>query len=115
MFKKIMSQRIQKRLLLSSILSSMIMMVASIVAIIVIIYSSGQYDHVLTYYAFPQGDIGHAMSALADIRSSTRGAIGYEDDATVAKLVAEHDKKKAELDAFWAWTCPMIRSGSWPS
>lgn len=100
MFKKIINRRIKERLLSSSILSAMIMMVAAIVAIIVILYSAGQYDHVLTYYAFPQGDIGHAMSALADIRSSTRGAIGYEDDALVEKILEEHDKKKAELDGY---------------
>ena len=67
MLKKIMKQKIQKRLLLSSILSSAIMMMASVIAILVIIYSAKQYSHVLTYYAFPQGDIGHAMTALADV------------------------------------------------
>ncbi len=86
MLKKIMNQRIQKRLLSSSIMSSTIMMVASILAIIAMIYMAGQYSHVLTYYAFPQGDIGHAMAALADVRSCTRGAIGYEDREIIAKM-----------------------------
>ena len=97
MFKKIMNQKIQKRLLSSSLISSAIMMIASIVAIAIIIYSAGQYDHVLTYYAFPQGDIGHAMAALADVRSATRGAIGYEEQELIDQMVKAHDESTAEL------------------
>jgi len=100
MLKKIMNQRIQKRLLLSSIMSSAITMISSVIAILVIIYASKQYSHVLTYYAFPQGDIGHAMAALADIRSCTRGAIGYEDRGTIDKMVQEHDKNVEELSVY---------------
>lgn len=67
MLKKMMKMRIQKRLLNSSIMSSAITMVAAVLALVVIIYSSGKYSHVLTYYAFPQGDIGHAMASLSEM------------------------------------------------
>jgi len=97
MLKKIMNKRIQKRLFSSSIMSSTIMMIASIISIIAMIYMAGQYGHVLNYYAFPQGDIGHAMAALADVRSCTRGAIGYEDGAVIDKMVQEHDKHTETL------------------
>ena len=50
--------------------------IAAIFATLAIIFMVMQYNHVLNYYAFPQGDIGHAMAALADVRSGTRGAIG---------------------------------------
>ena len=100
MLKKMMNYRIQKRLLTSSIVTSAIMLVASIIAIIVIIYSSGQYSRVLTYYAFPQGDIGHAMTALADVRSCTRGAIGYEEQELVDKMIVEHDARKADVEYY---------------
>lgn len=100
MLKKIMNKRIQKRLLSSSLISSAIMMIASIVAIVIIVYSAGQYDHVLTYYAFPQGDIGHAMAALSDVRSATRGAIGYDDPELIDKMLAEHEAKRVELQSY---------------
>ena len=100
MLKKIMNQRIQKRLLFSSIISSAIVMLSSIIAICVIMYSAKQYSHVLTYYAFPQGDIGHAMTALADVRSYTRAAIGYEEQELVDKMVASHDESKKIVEQY---------------
>ena len=100
MLKKIMKLRIQKRLLASSIVSSAIMVIASVIAIAVIIYSSSQYSHVLTYYAFPQGDIGHAMAALSDVRSSTRGAIGYDEQELIEKMIAEHDLRKTDVENY---------------
>jgi len=100
MLKKIMNQRIQKRLFSSSIMSSTIMMLASLIAIIVIIYSASQYSHVLTYYAFPQGDIGHAMTALADVRSYTRAAIGYEEQELIDKMRVGHDNSKAIVEQY---------------
>ena len=100
MLKKMMKMRIQKRLLNSSIMTSAITMVAAVLALIIIIYSSSQYSHVLTYYAFPQGDIGHAMTALSEMQSSARGAIGYEMQALVDRMVKEHDESKAELESY---------------
>ena len=100
MLKKMMKMRIQKRLLNSSIMTSAITMLAAVLAVIVIIYSSSQYRHVLTYYAFPQGDIGHAMTALANMQSTTRGAIGYEMPELIEKMVKEHDEAKAELEFY---------------
>ena len=100
MFKKMMSLRIQKRLLNSSLMTSAIMMVASVFALVVIIYATSRYSHVLTYYAFPQEDVGHAMTAMADMQSCTRGAIGYEMQALIDKLVEDHDKSKAELETY---------------
>ena len=100
MLKKIMNQRIQKRLLFSSIISSAIVMLSSIIAICVIMYSAKQYSHVLTYYAFPQGDIGHVMAALADVRSYTRAAIGYEEQELIDQMVAAHDESKKKVEQY---------------
>ena len=100
MLKKIMKLRIQKRLLASSIVSSTIMMMASIIALVVIMYSASQYSHVLTYYAFPQGDIGHAMAALADVRSYTRAAIGYDEQELIDQMVAAHDESKKTVEQY---------------
>ncbi len=97
MIKKLMKMRIQKRLTCSALVTIGISAVASVFAILVVLYMVGQYDHVLSYYAFPQGDIGHAMSALADVRSATRGAIGYEEQDKIDQMVAAHDEMKAEV------------------
>lgn len=100
MIKKLMKLRIQKRLTGSSLITIGISCVASLLAVIMLLYMVSQYDHVLTYYAFPQGDIGHAMAALADMRSATRGAIGYEEQDKIDKMVAAHTEKKAQLDEY---------------
>jgi len=98
MIKKMMKMRIQKRLLNSSIMTSAITMVAAVLALAVILYATSRYSHVLTYYAFPQADVGHAMTTLADVQSCTRGAIGFETQALIDEMVEEHDTKKAELE-----------------
>jgi len=100
MLKKIMNLRLSKRLLASSIITAAIMLVGSVLAVAGIIYLNGQYNHVLTYYAFPQGDIGHAMAALADVRSATRGAIGYEDEEMIEKMLGEHEENRLELQHY---------------
>lgn len=97
MLKKIMKMRVQKRLTFSSLITIGISAIASLFAIFVVIYMVSRYDHVLNYYAFPQGDIGHAMAALAEVNGSTRGAIGYESQGMIDKMVESHDAAKKEL------------------
>lgn len=98
MLKKIMQMRIEKRLKTNSIFSVGLTSIAAVLALIAMLIIVGFYNHVLTYYAFPQGDIGHAMAALADVRSSTRGAIGYEDPEHVQKMVQAHDLYVKEFE-----------------
>lgn len=40
------------------------------------------------------------MAALADVRSATRGAIGYDDEERIANMNQIHDEKMAELDEY---------------
>lgn len=97
MDEKLQNQRIQKRLTNSSIFTVGIASIAAIVAVIIMIFMGVRYNRVLNYYAFPQGDIGKAMAALADVRSATRGAIGYENQSEIDQMVETHDQKVAEL------------------
>lgn len=97
MLKKIMKMRVQKRLTFSSLITIGISAIASLFAILVVIFMVGRYNHVLTYYAFPQGDIGHAMAALAEVNGSTRGAIGFESQGMIDEMVETHDASKQEL------------------
>lgn len=97
MIKRLKQMRIQKRLTTSSMITVLLASISSVFALICVIYMVGQYDHVLSYYAFPQGDIGKAIAALADVRSATRGAIGYEEQGLIDQMVATHDAKKEEV------------------
>lgn len=95
--KFLQKMRIQKRLTTGFIMTIAMACVATIVAIISLFIVFSRYNHTLKYYAFPQGDIGKAMTALADVRSATRGAIGYESQEQIDKMIAAHDEKKAEV------------------
>ena len=92
MFEKLKLMRIEKRLKSSFTIAVSIASTAAIIAAIFLFYITSQYNHALTYYAFPQGDLGLAMKELADIRSATRGTIGYDDEAQIQLLLEAHDK-----------------------
>lgn len=100
MFEKLKQMRIEKRLTNSSTITVSIASTAAIIAAIFLFYIGSQYNHALTYYAFPQGDLGLAMKELADIRSATRGAIGYEDEAHIEAMVVAHDEAVAKLKEY---------------
>ena len=100
MFEKLKQMRIKKRLTQSSIITVSIASTAAIIAAIFLFYIGSQYNHALTYYAFPQGDLGLAMKELADIRSATRGAIGYEDEAHIEAMTESHDKAVEKLKEY---------------
>ncbi len=55
MIKKLEKLRIQQRLTKSSTLTVSIASIAAIVAAILLFVVASRYNHVLTYYAFPQG------------------------------------------------------------
>lgn len=97
MFKKLRLMRIEKRLKNSSMITVSIASTAAIIASIFLFYIGSQYNYALTYYAFPQGDLGLAMKELADVRSATRGSIGYDDDAQIKLMVETHDQAVANL------------------
>lgn len=97
MVKKLEKMRIQQRLTGSSLITVILASISAFVAIIFLFIIGSRYNHVLTYYAFPQGDLGIAMQELADIRSATRGAIGYDDPSRITEMVKLHDESVEEL------------------
>ncbi len=71
--------------------------IAAIIGIIAVLFVGYRYQRALTYYAFPQGDIGLAMTEFAEARSALRAAIGYDD----AELIKEqHDLFFTHKQAF---------------
>lgn len=96
--KGLNNMRIKARLNFSSIVTVSISSVAALLAIITIVFVVGRYNDTLTYSAFPQGDIGKAMTALADMRSATRTIIGYDSQEVIDEMLIVHDQKKQELE-----------------
>lgn len=74
----------------------------SIVAVVFIMIMTNRYDHTLENYAFPQGDIGLAMTEFAEVRSATRAVIGYEEQSAIDTVLAQHTEAKAELERIMA-------------
>lgn len=95
--EKLMKMRIQKRLTRSALITVVLASVSVVIAAILLFVVSWQYDQVLTYNAFPQGDIGIAMKELADVRSATRGAIGYDEQSRIDQMTKLHDEAVAAL------------------
>lgn len=95
--EKLMKMRFQKRLTRSALITVVLASVSAVIAAILLFVVSWQYDQVLTYNAFPQGDIGIAMKELADVRSATRGAIGYDEQSLIDQMTKTHDEAVAGL------------------
>ena len=95
--EKLMKMRIQKRLTRSALITVVLASVSAVIAAILLFVVSWQYDQVLTYNAFPQGDIGIAMKELADVRSATRGAIGYDEQNRIDQMTKLHDEAVVAL------------------
>lgn len=95
--EKLMKMRIQKRLTRSALITVVLASVSAVIAAILLFVVSWQYDQVLTYNAFPQGDIGIAMKELADVHSATRGAIGYDEQNRIDQMTKTHDEAVAAL------------------
>lgn len=98
MFKGLQKLRIEKRLKVSSFITLCLTSCAAVVAIIVMSVVISRYNHVLTYYAFPQGDIALAMNEYAEIRSATRAIIGYDNEDEIAAVMAQHDEALQEVE-----------------
>lgn len=97
MLNKLKTLRINDRLKNGSAITLMMSSVTSILCVLVLIIMLIEYAKILDNYAFPQGDIGHAMAAAADMRSATRGIVGYEDKSDVDEMLKDYEEKGTEL------------------
>lgn len=87
-------ESIEKKLTNSFIKVAAIAAVAAALGLVAMIFLSVRYSYALTNFGFAQGDIGRAMFDFADIRSSLRAAIGYDDEDAVNTVVKSHGDKK---------------------
>lgn len=99
MFKNLkINARLKKSFTMISLLAS----IAGVIGGVMLLVIANQYNNALVQYGFSQGDIGKAMIVFTDIRSATRGAIGYDDQGLVKSLVTTHDEKKVAFNDYWA-------------
>lgn len=95
-------ENIEKKLIASIFRVSMMVAAAALIALIAMVVISNRYSNALQNFGFAQGDIGRAMFDFADIRSSLRAAIGYDDQEAIDTVVKQHDEMKATFETDFA-------------
>ena len=91
-------EKIEQKLIRSFFTVSAITAVAAILGLIAVTVISNRYSYALKNYGFAQGDIGRAMFEFADIRSSLRAAIGYDEEEAIATVTKQHEETKKIFD-----------------
>ncbi len=87
-------ESIEKKLTKSFFKVASITASVAILGLIVLIVISNRYSYALKNFGFAQGDIGKAMFEFADVRSSLRAAIGYDEADVITAVVKQHDEHK---------------------
>lgn len=95
-------ETIEKKLTASIFKVSTITAAAAILGVIALIIISSRYSYALRNFGFAQGDIGTAMFEFADIRSSLRAAIGYDNEDAINTVVKQHEVNKTEFNEAFA-------------
>ncbi len=95
---KLNKMNIRERLRKSFTQIIVIFGVLSILIMGVMIYLVKDYEKVLTYYAYPQGNIALAMNYTAEVRSSTRASIGYDTDEMIQEMEQQHEAAIANFE-----------------
>lgn len=96
---------IRKRLVSAFTMVIVIFGVVSVLVAASMVYMVSSYNKVLENYAFPQGDIGRAMNATAEVRSATRAIIGYETQELIDAVKGQHETAIEEFEYY----CEQIR------
>lgn len=99
MFKKLGKMNIGKRLKSAFTQIILVFGILSVLIMAVILYTASKYEKVLDYYAYPQGDIALVMNESAEVRSSTRGIIGYETEELINTMKEQHEEAVANFEA----------------
>lgn len=97
---KFKEMKIKKRLISAFTIIITIFGVVSVLVAATMVYMVGDYNKVLDNYAFPQGDIGRAMNATAEVRSATRAIIGYETQELIDAIKGQHETAIEEFEYY---------------
>ena len=99
-FNSLNKLSIEKRLLKVFRKTKILLSMTGVIACVAMGIVSYQYSYALKHYGFAQGDIGKAMIVIAEMRSETRAAIGYDDDTLIATAKNAHDLTAEQLDTY---------------
>lgn len=99
MLKKIMNLRIKERLNYVFKFIILAFTVVSVALVGVEIYTTVNYNNVLSNYAYPQGDIAMVMYEASEVRSAVRGAIGYSSDELISSMKTQYDSNVKNFEA----------------
>ncbi|MBQ7973121.1 MAG: MCP four helix bundle domain-containing protein [Lachnospiraceae bacterium] len=92
--------KIKKRLITSYVMIIGVFGIVSVFIMGALIFMVADYNHVIDHYAFPQGDIGRAMNASAEVRSATRGMVGYDTEEMIAQMTSQHATAVDEFEHY---------------
>lgn len=99
MFK---DEKIEKKLTKSFLMVSLITAISAVLGLIALIVVANRYSYALTNFGFAQGDIGKAMFEFADVRSSLRAVIGYDDQDAIDTVMQQHTDAVAAFEKNFA-------------
>ncbi len=99
MFK---DEKIEKKLTKSFLMVSLITAVSAVLGLVALVLVANRYSYALTNYGFAQGDIGKAMFGFADVRSSLRAVIGYDDQDAIDRVMQQHKNAIAAFEQNFA-------------
>lgn len=74
--------------------------VLAVLIVGVMLYTLNNYAVILDDYAYPQGDIALAMNESAEIRSASRGIVGYDSDALISSMQKQHDEAVTRFEEY---------------
>ena len=95
-------ENIERKLTVSFFKVSTITAAAAILGVIALIIISNRYSYALKNFGFAQGDIGRSMFEFADIRSSLRAAIGYDNEDAINTVVQQHQENITDFNESFA-------------
>lgn len=95
-------KNIERKLTISIFKVSTITAAAALLGLIALIIISARYAYALNNFGFAQGDIGKAMFEFADLRSSLRAAIGYDNADAIQAVVEQHEENKEKFETYFA-------------
>lgn len=95
-------ETIEKKLTVSIFKVCTITAAAAVLGVIALIVISARFSYALHNFGFAQGDIGKAMFEFADIRSSLRATIGYDDQSAIDTVVKQHTESITLFNEYFA-------------
>lgn len=108
----VQNEKIQGRLTKSFRMVSLIGAIAAVLGVIMLAIVMTQYKNALVNYGFSQGDIGKAMVTFAEVRSASRGIIGYNDADLINQMDDTRNAKKDAFEKYWSDVNDTISSKS---